>query len=171
LYVFQSIFILETNAVSQAHARASPKTYFKYRKERTMAENGSASGLGWFLAGLGVGALVGVLYAPKSGDETRADLLQGASDAKAKAADYAQQGADKANQYVEQGKQYANDYADKGKQAASDYVDKGKEYYEKGRSQWTEYVEKGKNIVQDAVSAAVDAGKDAYSSKTQEVAG
>ncbi len=40
------------------------------------------SGLGWFLAGLGVGALVGVLYAPKAGKETREDLVASALDAK-----------------------------------------------------------------------------------------
>ena len=59
----------------------------------------------------------------------------------------------------------------RGKQVAGDYVDKGKEYYEKGRSQWTEYVEKGKGLVanqQDAVQSAIDAGKEAYSSKTQD---
>ena len=124
-----------------------------------MSDSNGTSGLGWFLAGLGVGALVGVLYAPKSGSETRADLLSSAADAKAKAADYAQQGLDK-----------ANDYVDQGKQAAGTYVDKGKEYYEKGRSQWTEYIEKGKTLVasqQDAVQAAIDAGKDAYTSKAQ----
>jgi gas vesicle protein len=125
-----------------------------------MADDNGSSGLGWFLAGLGVGALIGVLYAPKSGKETREDLVQGALDAKEKAAAYAQQGYEKANQYVEQGKQ-----------VAGDYVDRGKEYYEKGRSQWTEYVEKGKNLVQsqqDAVQAAINAGKDAYASKTEE---
>ncbi len=125
-----------------------------------MADDNGTSGLGWFLAGLGVGALVGVLYAPKSGTETRADLVQSAADAKKKAADYAQQGTDKASDLVEQGKQ-----------VAGDYVDRGKEYYEKGRSQWTEYVEKGKGLVssqQDAVQAAIDAGKEAYVNKTQD---
>ena len=44
-----------------------------------MAENeGGTSGLGWFLAGLGVGALIGVLYAPKAGKETREDLMNSA---------------------------------------------------------------------------------------------
>jgi len=38
-------------------------------------DNG-ASGLGWFLAGLGVGALVGVLYAPKAGRELRGDIRE-----------------------------------------------------------------------------------------------
>ncbi len=128
-----------------------------------MADDNSTSGLGWFLAGLGVGALVGVLYAPKSGKETREDIVQGALDAKEKAAAYASQGYDKANDYVAQGKQ-----------VAGEYVDRGKEYYEKGRSQWTEYVEKGKNLVQDQqdkVQAAINAGKDAYASKVEEHVG
>ncbi len=125
-----------------------------------MADDNGSSGLGWFLAGLGIGALVGVLYAPKSGVETRADLVSGALDAKDKAAVLAQQGVEKANAYVDQSKQ-----------VAADYVDKGKEYYERGRSQWTEYVEKGKGLVQDQqdkVSAAIEAGKEAYATKSSE---
>ena len=43
-----------------------------------MAEDNKGYGLAWFLAGLGVGALVGVLYAPKSGRETRDELVSGA---------------------------------------------------------------------------------------------
>jgi len=125
-----------------------------------MSEDNGTSGLGWFLAGLGIGAIAGVLYAPKSGRETREDIMNGALDAKEKAAALAQQGLDTANSYVEQGKQ-----------VAGDYVDKGKEYYEKGRSQWTEYVEKGKSLVQeqqDKVQAAYEAGKEAYVTKTAE---
>jgi gas vesicle protein len=125
-----------------------------------MSDNDNGIGLGWFLAGLGVGALIGVLYAPKPGKETREDIVQASLDAKEKAAAYAQQGIDKANDLVAQGKQ-----------AAGEYVDRGKEYYEKGRSQWTEYVEKGKSLVQDQqdkVQAAIDAGKDAYASKVEE---
>ncbi len=52
-----------------------------------MSENESGgSGFGWFLAGLGVGALVGVLYAPKAGKDTRDDLVAASLDAKDKAA-------------------------------------------------------------------------------------
>ena len=43
-----------------------------------MAEESKSYGLAWFLAGLGVGALVGILYAPKSGRETREDIATGA---------------------------------------------------------------------------------------------
>ena len=30
---------------------------------------GSGSGFGWFLVGLGIGAAIGVLYAPQAGSE------------------------------------------------------------------------------------------------------
>jgi len=113
-----------------------------------MADNDSSSGLGWFIAGLGIGALAGVLYAPKSGQETRDDLAFQARDAK-----------EKANQYVEQSKGQINEY-----------VDKGRDYYDKGRTQWSQYVDKGKDFVADQqtkVSQAVDAGKQIYQEKTE----
>jgi gas vesicle protein len=129
----------------------------------------SVGGFGWFLAGLGIGALVGVLYAPKSGKETREDLVAGALEARDRANQVYHQGVEQVGQFVQQGKQAAGEYADKGKA----YVDKGKEYYDKGRSQWTEYVDKGKTLIQnqtDAAKAAVDAGKEAYAAKSTEVA-
>jgi len=119
-----------------------------------MADNDSSvGGFGWFLAGLGIGALVGVLYAPKAGKETRDELMASALEARDKANQLYNQGRDQANQYMQQG------------------MDKGKEYYEKGRTQWSQYVEKGKDLIHthsDAMSAAVDAGKQAYVQKTSE---
>lgn len=126
-----------------------------------MAENNSsAGGFGWFIAGLGIGALVGVLYAPKSGKETRDDLVASALDAR-----------DKANKYYAQGKDQANQYVQQGREAMNQYVAQGKEYVDKGRTQWSQYVDKGKDLLQthgDALSAAVDAGKQAYTQKTSE---
>lgn len=118
------------------------------------------SGFGWFLAGLGIGALVGVLYAPKAGKETREDIVNGAREAKEKAAEL-----------VEQGKHKAAELIDEGKQMAMDSIEKGREYYDKGRTQWTQYVEKGKGLIneqQAKVEAAVEAGKDAYVNTTTE---
>ena len=43
-----------------------------------MSEEKQSSGFSWFLAGLGIGALIGVLYAPKAGRETREDLMSSA---------------------------------------------------------------------------------------------
>jgi gas vesicle protein len=118
----------------------------------------NSGGFGWFLAGLGIGALVGVLYAPKSGKETRDDLAAAALDAR-----------DRANQLYNQGIEQAGQYVQQGKQTAQEYAERGKEYYDKGRTQWSQYVDKGKDLLQtqgDALSAAVDAGKEAYVAKT-----
>ena len=41
-------------------------------------QGGSANAFGWFLVGLGIGAAVGVLYAPQAGTETREGLAEGA---------------------------------------------------------------------------------------------
>jgi len=127
----------------------------------------SVGGFGWFLAGLGLGALVGVLYAPKSGKETREDIVAGALEARDRANQVYNQGVEQVNQFVDKGKQAATEYVEKGK----DYVEKGKQYYDKGRSQWAEYVDKGKDLIQsqaEAAKAAVAAGKDAYAAKATE---
>ncbi|HUS20353.1 MAG TPA: YtxH domain-containing protein [Terriglobales bacterium] len=39
-----------------------------------------SNNLGWFLAGMGIGAVVGILYAPKSGRETREALMTSADE-------------------------------------------------------------------------------------------
>lgn len=127
-----------------------------------MSDNdNSVGGLGWFLAGLGVGALIGVLYAPKAGKETRDDLVASAMDAKERASALAQQGRERASEFAQQGKEQV-----------SQYVDRGKEYYDRGRSQWAEYVEKGKGMVQEQqnkVTSAIDAGKQAYANTTKDL--
>src|ERR1035438_2917657 len=112
-----------------------------------MAEDKKAQQLGWFIAGLGVGALVGILYAPKSGRETRESLANGAREGTEYLRNRPQQAAEK-----------VSDLLDKGKEHAGVYVDRG-------RAQWEEFVERGKNLVTDQktrVVAAVDAGREAY---------
>jgi gas vesicle protein len=163
--------------VSAKDDELSPNQYLG--QEKTMADNDNGtSGLGWFLAGLGFGTLIGVLYAPKAGKETREDIANSALEAKQKAAELVEQGKQKANEYVEQGKQYveqgkqkASELVEQGKQQAAASIDKGREYYDKGRTQWTQYVEKGKNLAteqQVKVGAAVEAGKEAYVNTTVE---
>ncbi len=126
-----------------------------------MADNdNSVSGIGWFMAGLGVGALVGVLFAPKSGAETRGDILAASLEAK-----------DKAAQLAQRGREQASEYAQRGVEQVNELVDRGKGYYEKSRTQWSEYVDKGKGLVQEQqskVAAAIDAGKEAYAKTTSE---
>jgi gas vesicle protein len=77
-----------------------------------MAEDNGNSFL-WFLAGLGVGAVVGVLYAPQSGAETRETLrtkfdesrdfmADKTTQAREQAATWAERGRDALNQQKEQ---------------------------------------------------------------------
>ncbi|WP_263356892.1 YtxH domain-containing protein [Acidicapsa ligni] len=113
---------------------------------------------GWFLAGLGLGALVGILYAPKSGRETREDLLTSAKDG----SEYVRV---RAREVVDQ----AGHLVDTGKVKASEYVQRGRGVVDQGRAQWEEFVDKGKGFVNDQtvkVSAAVDAGRQAYQTTT-----
>jgi gas vesicle protein len=112
-----------------------------------MAEENKINGLAWFVAGLGVGALVGILYAPKAGRETREDLITGA-----------REGTEYLRARTRQAAEQVADLVDKGKEHVGEYVDRG-------RAQWEEFVERGKNLVTDQtgrVNAAVEAGEQAY---------
>src|SRR5213079_1665861 len=74
--------------------------------EVAMADN-VGSKVTYFLVGLGVGALVGVLFAPKSGEETRDFLSKKADEGK----DYAQKKArelrERADELIERSKEVA----------------------------------------------------------------
>ncbi len=123
-----------------------------------MADDSRAQGLAWFLAGLGVGALVGILYAPKSGRETREDIAQGA-----------REGSDYLRAKGREAAVRVGDLVDRGKDQVGDYVDRGREVFDRGRAQWEEFVERGKSLVGDQssrIGAAVDAGREAYKSAT-----
>jgi gas vesicle protein len=124
-----------------------------------MADETGNSGFSWFLAGLGIGALIGVLYAPKSGRETREDLANSAREG---------------TEYLKQRSRDAADQVgvivDRSKAQANEYVDRGKEYVQRGRAQWDDFVSEGRQFVNDQtnkVSAAVEAGKQAYKSTTE----
>ena len=91
---------------------------------------------GWFLAGLGIGALVGILYAPKSGRETREDIVATAKDGTEYVRVRAREAADQASVLVERGKGAATEYAQRGREAATEYAQRGREVVERGRAQW-----------------------------------
>lgn len=79
----------------------------------------------YFLVGIGVGALVGILFAPKSGEETREFLSKKAEDGR----DYAQRKArelrERADELIEQSK----DVAGRKKDSISAAVEAGREAY------------------------------------------
>jgi len=83
------------------------------------------SKVSFFLVGLGIGALVGILFAPKSGEETREYLSNRA----------------------DEGREYAQKKARELRERAEDLIERSKEIMARQK---------------ESISAAVDAGKDAY---------
>src|SRR5215472_17556590 len=119
-----------------------------------MAEDSKINGLAWCLAGLGVGALAGILYAPKSGKETRDDL-----------ANSAREGTEYLRNRGRQVAEQVGTLVDRGKEQVGEYMDRGREAVDRGRAQWEDFVERGKSLVGEQgqrVAAAVDAGRQAY---------
>ncbi len=80
-----------------------------------MSERDNSSGLLWFLAGLGLGALVGVLYAPKSGAETRQAIR-----------DAAEEGRDYLVTKGREVRENAGKYAERGREALSQHKEQFK---------------------------------------------
>ena len=71
-----------------------------------MADN-VGSKVTYFLVGLGVGALVGVLFAPKSGEETREYLSKRADEGRDFAQRKARELRERADDLIERGKEVA----------------------------------------------------------------
>ena len=88
------------------------------------------NGLSSFLLGLGVGVGIGMLFAPKSGQETRGIIKNKAGES----SDYL--------------KQRGSDM----KQTASEWVDKGKEALGRQKDNIADAVEAGKQAYRDVVS-------------------
>jgi gas vesicle protein len=94
-----------------------------------MADRDSNSFL-WFLAGLGVGALVGVLYAPRSGNETREAIRSRA----------------------EEGREYVRGRAREAREQAADWVDRGREVLNQQKEQFRSAFEAGRQAYQEATT-------------------
>ena|SRR5438477_11837030 len=62
----------------------------------------------WFLAGLGIGALAGVLYAPRPGDETREAIRSRAEEGREFMRERARQARDQASGWVDRGRDTLN---------------------------------------------------------------
>jgi gas vesicle protein len=86
-------------------------------------------GLSSFLIGLGAGVAIGLLFAPKSGQETR-ELLK----------NKAGEGADFVKQRSAEVKQQAGEWVDKGKEALGKQKDTISEAMEAGRQAYREAV-------------------------------
>lgn len=96
-----------------------------------MSDN-NGGGMLWFLAGLGIGAGVSLLYAPKSGDEIR-QRIQGAA---------------------KQGREVVKDGAQKARDQAGALADKGLDYLSSQKDQIRSAVDAGRQAYQEATEDA-----------------
>jgi gas vesicle protein len=85
----------------------------------------AGSKVSYFLVGLGLGALVGVLFAPKSGEETRELLSQKADEGR----DYAQRKARELRERADVLLERSKDVANRKKDSLSAAVEAGREAY------------------------------------------
>jgi gas vesicle protein len=88
------------------------------------------NGLSSFLLGLGVGVGIGMLFAPKSGEETRQMLK------------------DKANEGSDYLKQRSSEF----KQTASEWVDKGKDAMNRQREHLSDAMEAGRQAYRETIN-------------------
>ncbi|PYX34395.1 MAG: YtxH domain-containing protein [Acidobacteria bacterium] len=81
----------------------------------------------WFLAGLGVGAAVGILYAPRSGEETREALLS-----------KAQESGERVRSQARKAREQAEDWVDRGRDVVGQQKEQFRAAYEAGRQAYRE---------------------------------
>ncbi len=88
------------------------------------------SKVSFFLVGLGIGALVGILFAPKSGEETREYLSLKADEGREYAQRKARELRERAEDIVERSKQAAS----RQKESLSAAVDAGRDAYQREKA-------------------------------------
>ena len=95
-----------------------------------MSEDNGASKVGFFLAGLGIGAILALLFAPKSGKETRDYLSQKAEDGRDFVKTKSEELRNKAEEAVEKGR----DLVTRQKELLSAALEAGKQAYQEEKA-------------------------------------
>ncbi|MBV9182586.1 MAG: YtxH domain-containing protein [Acidobacteria bacterium] len=96
-----------------------------------MSDRDGKAGLLWFLTGLGIGTVVGMLYAPQSGSETREILMSKAEEGRDYVRKRAREARDQAEQWAQKGKEVYNSQKDQIRSA----VEAGRQAYREKTSQ------------------------------------
>ena len=86
--------------------------------------------LSCFLAGLGAGAVIGILYAPTSGEEAREAIRARTAEGRDYVVDQAQKAREQAGEWVDRGRQIVNDQ----KQNFRDAYETGRQAYQETSS-------------------------------------
>jgi gas vesicle protein len=108
-----------------------------------MAEDNKVQSLAWLAAGLGIGALVGILFAPKSGRETREDIARGA-----------REGTEYLRTRTKRAVEQAGTLAEKGKERIGEYVERGRSLVDEQSNRVTAAIETGREAYRTAKSSS-----------------
>lgn len=114
-----------------------------------------------FLAGTVIGAGIALLYAPKTGKETREILSDYSQDLRDKTANFPGSACSSADSLVDRGR----GLIDRGK----DFIDRGKDFITQGTdmvASGKEYLDEKKHIL----SEAIEAGKEAMQKEKEDLA-
>jgi gas vesicle protein len=87
----------------------------------------NGSGVLWFVAGLGIGAAVALLYAPQSGEETREILMA-----------KAEEGRDFMKKRAREAREHADKWAERGKEVYASQKEQIRSAVEAGRQAYRE---------------------------------
>lgn len=86
--------------------------------------------ISYFMVGLGIGALIGILFAPKSGEETREFLSQKADEGREFAQRKARELRERAEDLIERGK----DVASRQRESLTAAVEAGRDAYQREKA-------------------------------------
>ncbi len=114
--------------------------------------------LTYLLIGGGIGAVIALLFAPKSGQELRGDIADVTRKGIDKSRDAAQQLGDRAGEYYEQGRERASELYSQASERASGL-------YSQAAEKVGEVAQTARDTASrqtSTVAAAIDAGKKAY---------
>ena len=103
---------------------------------------------GWFVAGLGLGAVAAILFAPKSGKALRSDILAG----------------------VDQGRDFVLARGREAQTTVKSWVDGGKDVLDEKREQIDSAVDRGRRAIgrqKEQITSAIDAGREAIHKATE----
>ena len=103
-----------------------------------MSDDNSASRVAYFLAGMGLGAVVALLFAPRSGKETREFISHKADE-----------GRDYVTKKTEEGREFVTARSQKLRTQAEDAVEKAKDVVSKEKQQLSTALEAGKQAYQE----------------------
>ncbi len=131
---------------------------YEYENER---EDGATTKITYLLGGIGIGAILALLFAPKSGQELRGDIADVTRKGVEKGKETAALVGEKAGDYYEVSREKATELYQTAQDKAGELKDKAGELAGKA-GDLTGKAKEAVSSTKNPFSAAIEAGKEAY---------